>query len=113
MAVNPKTLDFSALSKVLVGAGSPGARLGRLRWAASPCLWGYLLKTRMPTRSVSARADHVVKDVLVLCGHHVGGEARLKLLATAFPRNTFNILDRLHQVVELSGDQATDAVAQD
>src|ERR1700694_1568715 len=64
-------------------------------------------------RSVAARADELAIDALVLRGHHVVSEARLELLAAGLARNAVDILDRLHEVVELGGGYAADAVAQD
>jgi hypothetical protein len=64
-------------------------------------------------RSVLAHADQVAKDALVLRGHHIGGETGLEFPPAALARDVLDILDRLHEVVELAGDDAADAIAQD
>jgi len=48
--------------------------------------------------------------VLVLRGHHIRSEARLEFFAARFARDLLDILHRLHEVVELRGEEAADAM---
>src|SRR6185437_5265563 len=96
-----------------MGGGRTGKEAGRFRWIVSPRGRASFLKVQMRARSVAACFDQIIEEALVLRGHHVGGEARVELLAARLARNGIDLLDRLDEVVELGRDNSADAVAQD